>query len=220
MYKWHHVSSTAFPCVPALVFGGWSSRTRFALSYISNQQSVEVESVPSWDSEFFYWNAWIFLSGLPTRAARLCNNGVGAVGKLSRCGKGRVWPGTFSSGAGLDGSGGRLKPPIPVLGLQRCLWESLRDPATPQKQSHPADRSQFSCPRSFQDWLFEKSQSPSPSPVIQQQHFKFSLCLKPTQLSNSRWGRGRDRYRIWKLWLLSWIPWSVYGSQRQQVYCS
>lgn len=34
-----------------------------------------------------------------------------------------------------------------------------------------------------------------------------SLCLKPTQLSNNRWRKGRIHYRIWKLCLLSWIPW-------------
>lgn len=33
-----------------------------------------------------------------------------------------------------------------------------------------------------------------------------SLCLKPTELSNSRWRKGRIHYRIWEVWLLSWIP--------------
>lgn len=91
--------------------------------------------------------------------------------------KGRKWSGAFSSEAGLEDSGG-LKSHSPVLALQRCLWQSNPDPATPQNLSPAADRCQLCCPRNFQEWLIGKpSRQSSPSAVIQEQYLKFILCL-------------------------------------------
>lgn len=151
MYKWHHVSRRVFHFVPTLILGDQSCRTRFYFL-------VHLKPAECGSRVCAFLNQWIvllkyvnILGRLSIRTARLCNNG--AAGKLSHSQEGRVRPGALSSKAGLEDPGSLLKSHSPVLALQRCLWQSNPDPDMAQNLSPPADRGQFCCPRSFQEWL-------------------------------------------------------------------